>query len=403
MQVALQSKLKDDIDFNKFQNAIYSYLSNITLIDETTEDEFVHTIHSKLEYFMSKTNSESDIIRNKINILDSISYLIENAPTSNKQNLEEITKNEFSERYDELVSLLNNQTQEECTLILKTKSEKKPFKLFKNNEDSIIVKAGDETTAMHITKKKLYSIIFDNEIIDYYKSYIEVIIKIIRDNSFRTLLIENDTKQVDITNDKISKLEDERLKTNGKLKDLEDELSKYKQNFQELNLIQKNIKNIETDYSNAKESVLKEIKLQISYKFWESKGKSFNSNYWIYFGVSVVLSIALLYLVFDFMNHQDHKTIEIWKYGFLALSTTLSIWFIKILIKITLSNYHLSIDSQERVIMIRTYLALLKEGKSFAKEDKKIMLDNIFRPTNFGIIQDETSITIADIISSLKK
>jgi hypothetical protein len=53
--------------------------------------------------------------------------------------------------------------------------------------------------------------------------------------------------------------------------------------------------------------------------------------------------------------------------------------------------------------MIRTYLSLLKEGESFEKEDKKVMLDNIFRPTNFGIISDETSVTLTDVISSLKK
>jgi hypothetical protein len=79
------------------------------------------------------------------------------------------------------------------------------------------------------------------------------------------------------------------------------------------------------------------------------------------------------------------------------------IWLIRILIKITLSNYHLSVDAKERVVMIRTYLSLLKEGESFEKEDKKVMLDNIFRPTNFGIISDETSVTLTDVISSLKK
>ncbi len=53
--------------------------------------------------------------------------------------------------------------------------------------------------------------------------------------------------------------------------------------------------------------------------------------------------------------------------------------------------------------MIKTYLSLLKEGSGFEADDKKVMLDNIFRPTNFGIIKDETSFTIADILSSLKK
>jgi hypothetical protein len=75
----------------------------------------------------------------------------------------------------------------------------------------------------------------------------------------------------------------------------------------------------------------------------------------------------------------------------------------KIIIKIALSNYHLYIDATERVTMIKTYLALLEEGTGYEKNDKKVMLNNIFRPTNHGIIKDETSVTVADIISSFRK
>ena len=90
-------------------------------------------------------------------------------------------------------------------------------------------------------------------------------------------------------------------------------------------------------------------------------------------------------------------------YGFLILLSSMAIWFIRILMKITLSNYHLSIDANERVIMIRTYLSLIQEGASYDEKDKKVILDNIFRPTNFGIIKDESSVTVTDIISSFKK
>ena len=96
-------------------------------------------------------------------------------------------------------------------------------------------------------------------------------------------------------------------------------------------------------------------------------------------------------------------TFQLWEYGFLILATTMGIWLVRILIKITLSNYHLSVDANERVIMIKTYLSLLKEGSGFEADDKKVMLDNIFRPTNFGIIKDETNVTIADILTSFKK
>jgi len=79
------------------------------------------------------------------------------------------------------------------------------------------------------------------------------------------------------------------------------------------------------------------------------------------------------------------------------------IWMMKILVKIMLSNYHLAVDANERVIMLNTYLVLLEDGKGFQETDRKVILDNIFRQTNHGIITDETSVTVADIVSSFKK
>ena len=79
--------------------------------------------------------------------------------------------------------------------------------------------------------------------------------------------------------------------------------------------------------------------------------------------------------------------------------TTLVILIMKILVKIML----LAINANERVIMLNTYLLLLKDGKGFEQDDRKVILDNIFRQTNHGIIKDETSVTVADIVSSFKK
>ncbi|WP_294875972.1 MULTISPECIES: hypothetical protein [unclassified Sulfurospirillum] len=45
---------------------------------------------------------------------------------------------------------------------------------------------------------------------------------------------------------------------------------------------------------------------------------------------------------------------------------------------------------------------IMQEGKGFEQDDKKVILDNVFRPTNHGIIKDEASITISDILSALK-
>lgn len=97
------------------------------------------------------------------------------------------------------------------------------------------------------------------------------------------------------------------------------------------------------------------------------------------------------------------KSADLIKYGFIILLISLTIWIIRIVMKIALSNYHLSIDAKERVTMINTYLALMKEGNTLEENDKRIMIESIFRQTNHGIIKDESSITVTDIISSIKK
>lgn len=53
--------------------------------------------------------------------------------------------------------------------------------------------------------------------------------------------------------------------------------------------------------------------------------------------------------------------------------------------------------------MIKTYLSLMKEGNTLVENDKKIMIESIFRATNHGIVKDESSVTVTDIISSFKK
>ena len=190
------------------------------------------------------------------------------------------------------------------------------------------------------------------------------------------------------------------------------------------------VETAEQDFKDAKNAVLEDLKIKVSYTYWEEQFKLYSKKYWQYLISSLIMSTLLLLFVFFFLKHNplivditpettketvikndtnktnnitiNKQSLQLWEYGFLILFTTMIIWLIRIAAKITLSNYHLSIDANERVIMIKTYLALIKEGSGYDENDKKVILDNIFRPTNFGIIKDESSVTIADVVSSLK-
>jgi hypothetical protein len=55
-----------------------------------------------------------------------------------------------------------------------------------------------------------------------------------------------------------------------------------------------------------------------------------------------------------------------------------------------LSNAHLATDAAERVVMVKTYLSLLEAEKLPADDDKKLILQALFRPASDGIVKDES-------------
>lgn len=78
-----------------------------------------------------------------------------------------------------------------------------------------------------------------------------------------------------------------------------------------------------------------------------------------------------------------------WKIGAYILLVTLAFWFIRLLVRIFLSNIHLENDASERVTMAKTYLALIRDGSFEGKEHIGTILAALFRPTGDGIVKDE--------------
>jgi hypothetical protein len=70
----------------------------------------------------------------------------------------------------------------------------------------------------------------------------------------------------------------------------------------------------------------------------------------------------------------------------------LLITLMAVLIRITLrqfnTNSHLAQDAAERVTFTKTYLALLREGKLNSSEDRRLVLESLFRPSHTGGVTD---------------
>jgi hypothetical protein len=71
-----------------------------------------------------------------------------------------------------------------------------------------------------------------------------------------------------------------------------------------------------------------------------------------------------------------------------AVLTTVLFWIGRVLLRIYLSDRHLLTDAEERVAMIKTYLALSHEG-SIETTERALVLAPIFRSAADGIVKEE--------------
>lgn len=68
---------------------------------------------------------------------------------------------------------------------------------------------------------------------------------------------------------------------------------------------------------------------------------------------------------------------------------TMALWLLRLIVRIFLSQQHLETDANERVAMVKTYIALQEAGLAPKDADLTPILVALFRPTSDGIIKDE--------------
>ena len=187
-------------------------------------------------------------------------------------------------------------------------------------------------------------------------------------------------------------------------------------------------------------------KLGSSISYWKEKQKNHRNKFFIFSTLSIILIGVLIFVLFYLLNTHNlqinteinsssqstinndinlKKEIEVeskkitsedlnknsslyldysklaW-FALMIFASSSALWIIRISVKIALSNLHLSEDANERVVMIQTYLSFVQEGQ-IEEKDKEIILTSLFRPSNIGIIKDESSVTVMDILTAFKK
>lgn len=74
--------------------------------------------------------------------------------------------------------------------------------------------------------------------------------------------------------------------------------------------------------------------------------------------------------------------------GLYILLLTTGLWGLRVLVKLYLSEHHLRADALERFTMVKTFLALHREG-AVDPTDRTIVLSSLFRPSSDGVVRDE--------------
>jgi hypothetical protein len=164
------------------------------------------------------------------------------------------------------------------------------------------------------------------------------------------------------------------------------------------------IENKEKSFADLIEVYDKKLALQSSTSYWDKKRKSHRLFSIIFGFISLSLGCLIAYYLNNAIQEILQKTNkpEYWQLITIAIYTSLAVWVMRILVRIFLSNLHLATDAKERVTMITTYIAMLREKDGLKDEEKQLILQTVFRPSSTGIIKDEASPpTIVDIFAKL--
>lgn len=137
-----------------------------------------------------------------------------------------------------------------------------------------------------------------------------------------------------------------------------------------------------------------EIALRAPADYWETKRKGHELMGRITGGLSfsaiVGTAVGLSFFVHDLLGNTPRGTApESWKVAMLVLIGLFTVWAVRLVVRIFLSNLHLATDAAERVVMVHTYLSLLEGDRLSGDEDRQLILQALFRPASDGIVKDE--------------
>lgn len=183
-------------------------------------------------------------------------------------------------------------------------------------------------------------------------------------------------------------------KVNGEIESkLNDASSQIEDHIDGLkNKLSEETKSAKDKITNFVEAYKSEMQLQAPVSYWE-ENKKFHRARSKNFGIASLAISPIIFALITWIGWEVLSSEKVlWgKVGVVVFATSLAVWLIRILVRMYLSHNHLELSSQERIIMTKSYLALLSEGGASSPEERQLVLQSIFRPAATGIINDDAA------------
>lgn len=150
------------------------------------------------------------------------------------------------------------------------------------------------------------------------------------------------------------------------------------------------VKKSKEEWQNLTDTYDVALSLRAPVRYWSAKRRFHRKRVERWgkrFGLG--LGVCTLILIPALLGILWGDTLRPGMIGVAAVLVTFALWGLSIIARNLLSHQHLATDADERVVMVLTYLALLREGKGLKEEQKQFILEPLFRSASTGIVKDD--------------
>ncbi len=156
-----------------------------------------------------------------------------------------------------------------------------------------------------------------------------------------------------------------------------------------------------------KNSYQAEIALKEPVTFWTNKATSHANSARSYgiaaLVVAIVAGVAAVSCLPGILKAGQSAVVPYYGIAVAVAVSTLTLWLLRVLVRNYLAQNHLKTDADERVAMVKTYLALMESGKA-PTESLGPVLSALFRPATDGLVKsDSMPLSVAEILTRSSK